>query len=134
MGLKIGIEISSDGETPQTDHSRMVHRYRKDRRAKNEWRQQSVVGLIDYDTKDRQELIALLKNGEELHLEEVYSDIDYVEVLADGDEIGRLPKEHEERVLDDGAHSAYLEYVEKDENKNFKPYIRIYWIKKKEEQ
>lgn len=113
---------------PKKDHSKMVHRYRKDRRAKNEWRQQSIVPLISYESAEKQYLISLLKNGEELHLEEVYSDIDYVEILADGEEIGRFSKEDETRCLEEGVHSAYLEYVEKDENGNLKPYLHVYWL------
>lgn len=112
----------------------MVHRYRKDRREKNKWRQQSIVGLIDYENEEKQNLISLLRDGEELHIEEVYSDIDYVEILADGDEIGRLPKEYEDRCLEKGAQSAYLEYVETDKNGKYKPYIRIYWLKGKEDK
>lgn len=113
---------------PKKDHSKMVHRYRKDRRAKNEWRQQSIVPLISYESTEKQYLISLLKNGEELHLEEVYSDIDYVEILADGEEIGRFPKEYETRCLEEGAHSAYLERVEEDESGNLKPYLHVYWL------
>lgn len=126
------IILSFSESKQEKDHSKMVHRYRKDRRAKNEWRQQDVVPLVLYESPAKQSLISLLKNGEELHLEEVYSDIDYVEILADGDEIGRLPKKYEDRCLEEGAHSAYLEYTKLDETGKLKPFVRIYWIARKE--
>ena len=88
-----------------------------------------VVKLQSYAGEDKQEAIAFLGENDELEIEDDYTD--------DGDEvhhvvsqigpIGRLPRQVEKRIAEEGYYKCYVDRIDYDENDRYVPYVRIYW-------
>lgn len=108
-----------------------VYFYR-DRRKGYAYREQSVVALVAYKSRDKQEGIALLSQGQEVEIEEAAETGHSAAVTYLGDSIGNLPAAISRRVVEDPPVLAVFEKAEcvgetKDGDIIEQPYIRIYW-------
>lgn len=104
----------------------------RDRRIGYASREQSVVALVAYKSRDKQEGIALLSQGQEVEIEEAAETGHSATVTYLGDSIGNLPAAISRRVLEDPPVLAVFEKAEcvcetKDGDIIEQPYIRIYW-------
>ena len=102
-------------------------RFYRDKRIGNETREQTIVALISYKSVRKQEIIEFLENGDELIFEENYDKEDAVDIIAECDKIGSLPKKIAVRYLQDGAFGAFYEHGEENDEGIITPYIRIFW-------
>lgn len=92
----------------------------------------TVVKLKSYKSLEKQETIEFIEKDEELDF-----DVDIVEekivVEYEGNEIGKLPREIEKRVFDDGCEikAIFFEKNEEEETEEYDtiyaPFVRIYW-------
>lgn len=103
----------------------------RDKREKMSWREHVTIKLTNYKKEDAQMVIPVLENGNELDLNENYSDrsaSEYVGVEESYVEIGRLPKKMCERYLEEGAAGCFFDHADYDEEKDvYIPYVTIYW-------
>ena len=104
----------------------------QDRRKKNSWREQSVVALSSFKSRDKQEVIAALSCGQELDVDDSADSADHVEVCYQGEAIGNLPSDVKRRVLDEGLTLVTFEKSvavgeTTDGDAIEKPFVRIYW-------
>lgn len=111
---------------------RAVVDFYQDRRKKNSWREQSVVALSSFKTRDKQEVIGVLSCGQELDVDDSADSADHVEVCYQGESIGNLPSDVKRRVLDEGLTLVTFEKSiaigeTNDGDGIEKPFVRIFW-------
>lgn len=103
----------------------------RDRRPANSYREQTVVALLAYKGKDKQETISILNRGEELELASQKEAGHAYLVRHRGEVIGRLPAKESQRVEDDPPTLIVFENANVIEtssgNEIEQPFVRIYW-------
>lgn len=117
----------------------------RDRRKGQEWREQTVVALLNYKSKERQENMMFMREGDEVTLEEDYDVVFSLNGNYEEDEskeglvyyndapIGKLPAKYVRKLKEQTPYGAFIETLEDEEKPNAmfeyytKPYIRIYW-------
>lgn len=114
-------------------------RFYRDRRKGQEWREQEVVELVSYKSRECQENIYYLTNGDPLELDE---DDKPGLVLWHGTPIGKLPAKTFKRASEDdyygiffeGYETVDLEYDPLDEHwedkptEQYVPSVRVIWL------
>lgn len=99
----------------------------RDKRKEHEWREQTVIALDAYKSKDRQSTITNLEEGHELKLIDVSVKSPSYNVQSGKSVIGKLPKEYAQKVSEEGAHVVFFEKAQYDGEYKERPYVRIYW-------
>lgn len=103
----------------------------QDRRKTNSFREQSVVGLISFKGKTKQETISLLSSGQEVEIDDL-SDESALVVAYRGEPIGKLPASLKRKISDEGITLVTFERSEiagetDDGDDVEQPFVRIYW-------
>lgn len=103
----------------------------RDKQKKLANHEQTIVKLTSYSSEKKQFAISLLDPGDELDIDNGFSDRtgdEFTAVFSAGEEIGRLPKKILTRLTDEGAAACFFEKSEYDPEKGKDvPFVRIYW-------
>lgn len=92
-------------------------------------RESQVVKLTSYSSEEKQEVIALLNENDELDIEVDYTDDgdEVYNVVSMGESIGKLPKKIVRRLEEEDFSKCFVDHIDFDENDRYVPYIKIYW-------
>ena len=104
-----------------------IFAFYRDEEKRLSYRESSVVKLTRYKNEDAQMNMSGLEAGEKLELEEDYEREDGVNVLADGAEIGSLPKKYATKYIEEGCAGVFVDHIDSDEEFNDVPFVKIYW-------
>ncbi len=103
----------------------------RDKLKEHEWREKTIIALDAYKSKDRQNAITALDQGDELRLINTTVKMPSYNVLSGRNIIGKLPKECAKRVFEEGIYAVFFEESQYGGDYKDQPFVRIYWTNKR---